>query len=165
LVNNTLDLDFIPLPFLKSALAVAQNQLEPNQSFELEFTSLSPKISLMSYQYLLCAAILLPNRHNVSISKKTALPFFIALPKVISTLKAFSTVIQSVKDVSSLHAEALENHAEDMVQDKWMRSSFVARHGIDAWRETRLRLMWEAALLKSNALVRWKITMSCAKQT
>jgi hypothetical protein len=139
----------------------------------------------MSTRYLQCCAILLPAlAHNLSKSKKTALPFFLSVEDVIRRLKSISrksacasrytrsrsetyveereenkAVIKAVENISMLHAEALDLHESDMVFDRWVRSGFVARHGSDAWRETRLRLKWEAGLLRAKVLVRYKVTM------
>lgn len=169
LVDDTLDLDFIPIPYIGAALSAAKSHLARSQeTFDVEFTSLSTATAYMSYEYMLCCAILLPNEHNVSKSKKTALPFFVSFPDIVKRLSAetgstgdagMAIVIQSVSDVSLVHAEALEAHENDMIHDKWVRDTFAVKHGLDVWRETRLRLRWEAALLRSKILVRWKVTL------
>ena len=164
LVGDTLDLDFIPLPFIPSAIILAHRQVVQEGTFEVEFTCLADSTGFASLHFWLCAAILLPNRHNISTSKKTGLPFIVDLPTILRSLSSPTVTVQSVKDISRVHAKALECHESDMVNDKWMRSSFVARHGIHAWRETRLRLKWEAMLLRASLLLRWKVTMVNAKQ-
>lgn len=68
-------------------------------------------------------------------------------------------IVEAVENISILHAEALDLHESDMVFDRWVRSGFIARHGSDAWRETRLRMKWEAALLRAKVIVRYKVTM------
>ncbi|KAJ3544076.1 hypothetical protein NMY22_g2906 [Coprinellus aureogranulatus] len=179
LVDDTLDLDFIPIPYVASAISVAKRRLALDNALDyddlnVEFTCLARDIGFMSKRYLLCCAILLPSLgHNLSKSKKTALPFFGSIEAMVRRLEGVLTptcspgkaksIIKAVNDISMLHADALELHENDMVFDTWVRSSFVARHGPDAWRETRLRLKWEAALLRAKVLVRWKVTVALKK--
>ncbi|KAF6763909.1 hypothetical protein DFP72DRAFT_486971 [Ephemerocybe angulata] len=172
LMNDTLDLDFVPIPYIGSALLAARQQAsQTEETFDVEFTCLAPSIAFMDYKFLFCCAILLPNRHDASKSKKTALPFFTTFTDIVNRLSVPTAsgekaiAIQSVKDISGVHAEALEEHEHDMVFDTWARRGFVARHGVVAWRETRMRLKWEAALLRTKTLVRWKVTLlSVAKE-
>lgn len=133
----------------------------------VEFTCLASDVEWMSKRFLLCCAILVPSLgHNLSKSKKTALPFLVSYADIAVRIQAISSVCHSskdkamIQDISMLHADALELHENDIVFDRWVRSSFVARHGPDAWRETRLRLKWEAALLRAKVLVRYKVTVS-----
>ena len=81
---------------------------------------------------------------------------------MLEGLKGLSSprkTILAVTNISAIYASDLLELRERLHFDASTRSSYVARYGVECWRERRLMLAWEAALLRAGMLERWSVEL------
>lgn len=126
----------------------------------VDFSCLSDQVNILTSKFLLCAIPFLPFLSEQKKGRKKsrkATPLFISVQEVISLLSVMHIRIQSVQNISLQHAAGLLAVEKDLVGDKALRMAHIAAVGLQGWREDRLMLVWEARLLGSGLLTRWRI--------
>ncbi|TRM55346.1 hypothetical protein BD626DRAFT_418399 [Schizophyllum amplum] len=67
--------------------------------------------------------------------------------------------VHAVTNISAAHASTLLAQRDRLHSDTSLRTSYIARYGIECWRERRLIMAWEAALLRAGMLERWSVEL------
>ena len=155
------DLDFIPYPGLKKSIAFIVDS-PGQQSFTLCLTCLSPRISLLDSRFPFTVLPLLPKvYHQPSGKIRTTTSLFLSLQYLLILLASNhpDLAIVKVANISSSYAEILQEIENALVDDRTLRTNYIREYGLTGWREQRLRLVWEASLLRQGRLQRWKVTL------
>lgn len=161
------DLDFVPYHDLQVELRRIHELHRQKNATVIEFSCLGTGVRLMSSDFVLCAVPFLQqddakdtHTYTTRISR-TSMPFFMQMHDVISILTSSrATTIKSVMNISYEHAETLYKVERELVNDRNLRIQHIKDIGLAGWRKDRLMLAWEAGLLSSRLLVRWRITLS-----
>ena len=66
-------------------------------------------------------------------------------------------VIESVQNVSDDYARYLRQYVDELTNDPGIRQRFIARWGVEGWREERFLATWEESLCRAGLLSRWVI--------
>ncbi|KAI5900416.1 uncharacterized protein SCHCODRAFT_01117694 [Schizophyllum commune H4-8] len=159
--------------------------LRAHYACAVEFTAVSGSISAWSTPWILAALPFCPHRHKAACirTEPQTTPLFATLHGTLDllaradalaapdesaapdTLASPDGLDQPRKTILAVHNISV-NYAADLLElrerlhsDATMRSSYVARYGVDCWRERRVMLAWEAALLRAGMLVRWSVEL------
>ncbi|KAL1744024.1 hypothetical protein HDZ31DRAFT_83001 [Schizophyllum fasciatum] len=139
----------------------------------VEFTTVSGGISPWTTPWILCALPFCTHRHTSGCMRPPSptTPLFATLPATLAMITHINTkdaghkpdrsgrTILAVRNTSADHAAYLLAHRERLHSDAATRTAYVARYGIECWRERRLMLAWEAALLRAGKLARWSVEL------
>lgn len=166
-----IDLDYVPYTKLDRVLSrlnpsVAQAaELRVNQeSMTFEVTMRSPslvELAPLSSAYSLLAFPFLPSTHRASnrdarYRSKSTTPLNITLPDLIHRLEHHRLPIISVTDVSKEKADELWDEVKTLETYTNMGEYMEEGQGR---REVGLKRAWEAGLLESGMLVRWRVVV------
>ncbi|KAF8964006.1 hypothetical protein BDZ97DRAFT_1919245 [Flammula alnicola] len=161
------DLDFSPYDKLETEMRRIQERHQSENTPTIEFSCLNPRIRFMAPDFLLCAIPFLPgvySKHQTTRKRRTdrtTTPLFVQLQDIVALLSATgSSRIRNIVDISSEHAEALYKLEQDLVDDRDLRTEHIKVAGVDGWREERFLMTWEAGLLRSGLLFRWRVTLN-----
>lgn len=168
---STHTLDAVPRPCLRAFIRRLQLSTSSGSSLLLGFSTLSAPLSLWSPLYVLAAVPFLPcdpsnakshimkHSHKRPSRRRTLLPLQSTLDHILRELISGSSPfnVQYVQNVSAEYAEYLSCYLRELEEDDDIRSAFVTKWGLDAWREERFLLAWEAALFTAGLLTRWII--------
>ncbi|KAF9483795.1 hypothetical protein BDN70DRAFT_264046 [Pholiota conissans] len=159
------DLDFVPYHELRHEIRCIQDLHRPGNSTVIEFSCLGPGVRLMGADFLLCAVPFVTSNVNAHACKKrinrTSMPFFVQVHDVVGILTSRRALaVKSIINISWEYAETLYRLEKDLVNDRNLRTQHIEDVALAGWREDRLMLAWEAGLLTSKLLVRWRITFS-----
>ncbi|KAL1720138.1 hypothetical protein EV715DRAFT_197997 [Schizophyllum commune] len=153
--------------------------LRAHYACTIEFTTVAGSISAWSTPWILAALPFVAHRHKTACMRtdpQTA-PLFATLhetlellagvdgmgaPDILEGLEGLSSprkTVLAVTNISANCASDLLELRERLHSDASMRSSYVARYGVECWRERRLMLAWEAALLRAGMLERWSVEL------
>ena len=140
---SVIDLDNKPLEHLTTI------QLHEGKA-TLEFTSLSSSISVLSTRHILCMVPLLRRR----------------LPHRLANVLAAANdtghfKLSSLVNSSVTYANALAAASSTLTDDPVARNFFADELGIKGWREAKLMLEFEAALVRRGWLQHWEVVL-CA---
>jgi hypothetical protein len=86
-------------------------------------------------------------------------PSTLSLQKVIGWLSKDYATVLSVTNISSEQATILCGQEKDMVYSCNLRTRLVGDEGLVGWRRKRFMLLWEAGLLTTGLLFRWRIIL------
>ncbi len=155
---------------LRAFVRRAQLTTSPGSSLLIGFSSLSAPLSFSSRSYLLAAVPFLPcdpsstgiknlddGSHKRPSACRTLLPVQITLAQVLRELTSGPSplTVQHVQNVTAEYATYLDDYVQDLEENDRIRRRFVAKWGLDAWREERLLVTWESALFRAGLLTRW----------
>ncbi|KAF9036646.1 hypothetical protein BJ165DRAFT_1532760 [Panaeolus papilionaceus] len=139
-------------------------QLRTGDSIVLEFTSVADHIKWPSQHFIGCAIPFLPTNKCICTQQHperfSALLY--SLQDYMTLLVRQGVVISNLTNISAKRRHILEKRAEDFAINKEWRNAFIAHHNIACWRATRLKLLWEAGLLASGLVTRWRLTVTKA---
>ncbi|KAK0195652.1 hypothetical protein F5146DRAFT_1174735 [Armillaria mellea] len=143
---STLHLDALPHSKIDSCITSFIKSLAVGSTATIEFTTVSPQIVWMSKDFILC-----------SLPLRTSTPLLVSFAGVLSVCAPAR--IKSVVNISERYADALTSSAEKLAEDRADRSAFIDQYGLDMWRERRLLMYWEAALLDVEHVTRWIVEL------
>lgn len=153
-----IDIDHIPATRLKRYLGQYYRQAQSSvpSTTTIEFTCFHPSIAFMDTRFNLCALLLYSPKYD-----RVFTLFGGSLKAVLDTLYSLSGRIgeQVVIDNSDNHAKHLEQSEHALTFKDPVRSDFMIKHGLEAWREKRMKLTLEANLLKAGFLQRWQVIL------
>ena len=161
LESTSIDLDVVPYRDLETALWRIQAPYQAGSLITIEFSCLASDIAFMSTKSILCAIPLLPCAFAKRAKRKprTSMSLLTKLETIVALLLSLSCRIVCVDNISYRQAAILQTLEMDLVGNKSKRVDCINNFGIAGWREERFMFAWEAALLISGNLVRWKITL------
>jgi hypothetical protein len=161
LQSISIDLDVVPYRDLETALRRIQAPYQAGSLITIEFSCLASGIAFMSTQFILCAIPLLPRAFGKRTKRnpRTSMLLLTRLETVVALLLSLSYRIVCVDNVSYRQAAILQTLEMDLAGNKSKRVDCINNFGIAGWREERFMVAWEAALLISGNLVRWKIIL------
>ncbi|KAL1687091.1 hypothetical protein GGG16DRAFT_117298 [Schizophyllum commune] len=153
--------------------------LRAHYTCTVEFTTVAGSISAWSTPWILAALPFVAHRHKSDCmrTESQATPLFATLPGTLELLARVDAlgapdILKGLEGLSSPRKTILAvtnisvNYASDLLElrerlhsDASTRSSYVARYGVECWRERRLMLAWEAALLRAGMLERWSVEL------
>ena len=153
--------------------------LRAHYTCAVEFTTVAGSISAWSTPWILAALPFVAHRHKSGCmrTEPQTTPLFATLPGTLELLARVDALgapdilegleglssprktILAVTNISANYASDLLELRERLHSDASMRSSYVARYGVECWRERRLMLAWEAALLRAGMLERWSVEL------
>ncbi|KAL1676080.1 hypothetical protein EV122DRAFT_217083 [Schizophyllum commune] len=153
--------------------------LRAHYACAVEFTTVAGSISAWSTPWILAALPFVAHRHKSDCmrTEPQATPLFATLPGTLELLARVDAlgapdILKGLEGLSSPRKTILavtnisDNYASDLLElrerlhsDASTRSSYVARYGVECWRERRLMLAWEAALLRAGMLERWSVEL------
>ncbi|PBK78497.1 hypothetical protein ARMSODRAFT_968609 [Armillaria solidipes] len=143
---STLHLDVVPHSQTEASVASFIKSLTAGSTATIEFTTISPQIAWMSKEFILC-----------SLPLRTSTPLLVSLTSVLSICAPAR--IKSIVNISEKYANALNNEAERLVEDRTKRIAFINQHGLEIWRERRFLMYWEAGLLDAGHVTRWMVEL------
>ncbi|KAK0239809.1 hypothetical protein EDD85DRAFT_949638 [Armillaria nabsnona] len=143
---STLHLDVVPHSQTEASVASFIKSLTTGSTATIVFTTISPQIAWMSKDFILC-----------SLPLRTSTPLLVSLTGILSICAPAR--IKSVVNVSEKYANALNNEAERLVEDRTRRIAFVDQYGLEIWRERRFLMYWEAGLLDAGHVTRWMVEL------
>jgi hypothetical protein len=157
----SIDLDVVPHRDLETELRRIQISYQAASSITIEFSCLASSVTFMSKQFVLCAIPLLPRTLGKRIERKprTSTLLLTRLESIVALLSSLSCRIVRVDNVSFGQAAILQKLEMDLVDNRSKRVECIQDLGVAGWREERFMLAWEAALLASGILVRWRIIL------
>jgi hypothetical protein len=158
---TSIDLDVVPYRDLETELRRIQAPYQAGSLITVEFSCLASDIAFMSAQFILCAIPLLPRAFGKRTKRnlRTSTLLLTRLETIISLLLSLSCRIVCVDNVSSRRAAILQALEMDLAGNKSQRADCIKNFGLAGWREERFMFAWEAALLISGNLVRWRIML------
>jgi len=137
-----INLDNKPLSHL------ATIQLPRGSRVTLEFTSLSSSISVLSTAHTLCMMPFLTRHLPYRLSDVFA---------TVSNTRNFK--LTSLSNASETYANSLVAASTKLTDDPVVRKQYVDEMGIKAWRERRLMIAFEAALVRKGWLEHWEVVL------
>ncbi|OJA13882.1 hypothetical protein AZE42_05403 [Rhizopogon vesiculosus] len=138
-LQSIINLDNKPLSHL------ATIQLPRGCRATLEFTSLSSSISVLSTTHTLCMMPFLTRRLPYRLSDVFA---------AVSNTRNFK--LTSLSNTSETYANSLAAASTKLTDDPVVRKQYVDEVGIKGWRERRLMIAFEAALVRKGWLEHWE---------
>lgn len=159
-------LDLVPYGQTEKCIDEFFSSLPSQSSATIQFSTLASSIqnSPINTPFILCALPLLPRRHkSLPSNQATTSRLYTSLSKIIDLLQeekssaSITLTIRSVQNQSQAHAESLREHYGRLATDNQLRSEFIEQYQQAGWREQRLWLVWEAALLDAGYMYRWNI--------
>ncbi|KAL4244920.1 hypothetical protein ABKN59_001455 [Abortiporus biennis] len=164
-------LDNIPPSQLKSFIQHIKQTSHSVSSMSLCFSTLSTNFALSNPLYLLASIPFLVGQHVPPSSKPTTVqsgfrrtltPLMFPLDAILRLLTSENSPlrIQLVKNISEEFASTIDDRMSMLERDVMTREVFLGFWGIEAWREERFCLAWEAALHRAGVLTRWKVVVS-----
>lgn len=159
--STSIDLDVVPYRNLETELRRIQAPYQAGSLITVEFSCLASDIAFMSTQFILCAIPLLPRAfgNRTKRNPRTSTLLLTRLETMVSLLLSLSCRIVCVDNVSSRRAAILQALEMDLVGNKSKRVDCINKIGVAGWREERFMFAWEAVLLMSGNLIRWRITL------
>jgi len=105
--------------------------------------------------------LLVPRAFGKRIERKprTSTLLLTRLESIVALLSSLSYRIVCVDNVSFRQAAILQKLGMDLADNKSKRVECIKDFGVAGWREERFMFAWEAALLSSGILVRWRIIL------
>jgi len=156
------DLDCLQYLDLSKEVIRIKQQLMPKSSAILEFSCLSPEAGPLSFECMACTILFSPYIVNVRLGKRknrTTMPLFTKVQDIVALLSTGTSLIENIANVSREHARFLCAMEGDLCYNRDIRQEHIAQVGLVGWREDRLLLLWEASLLLSGVLTRWRINV------
>jgi len=140
--KSTINLDSRPLSHL------ATIQLPRGSRATLEFTSLSGSIIVLSTTHMLCMIPFLKRRLPHRLSDVLA---------AVDDTRNFK--LSSLSNSSATYANALFAASTTLTNDPVARKRCIDKVGVKGWRERRLMLEFEAALLRKGWIEHWEVVL------
>ena len=157
----SIDLDVVPYRDLETELRRIQAPYQAGSLITVEFSCLASDIAFMSPQFILCAIPLLPRAFGKRTERtpRTSTMLLTRLETIVALLLSLSCRVVCVDNVSYRQAAILQTLEMDLAGNRSKRLDCIKDFGIAGWREERFMYAWEAALLVSGNLVRWRIML------
>ncbi|KAK0228844.1 hypothetical protein IW262DRAFT_1353423 [Armillaria fumosa] len=143
---STLHLDVVPHSQMEASVASLIKPLTAGSTATIEFTTISPQIAWMSKEFILC-----------SLPLRSSTPLLVSLTGILSICAPAR--IKSVVNISEKYANALNNEAERLLENRTKRIAFIDQYGLEIWRERRFLMYWEAGLLDAGHVMRWMVEL------
>jgi hypothetical protein len=165
---SVLCLDFVSHASLEPVIRLFQSSLRPSSSATLEFTTRGSTVRFMDRSFILSALPLFPRKYfpsgnllpqRKSTSLLTSLQHMIKLINTSPNSGSPSVTIESVHNVSGEYGKLLQETAAALEDSRCVREPFVLKWGVEAWREHRFWIAWEAGLLGAGFMQRWVIVV------
>lgn len=127
----------------------------------LSFTTCENPPSIFSFKHMCISELFMRKHKRDTTLQKTSSPLFNRLHPILARLTSGPAALTmcNVQNVSSKYAAELDKYAERLIYDPDTRTAFIKKAGIQAWREERLYVSWESALLKEGLISRWVLLM------
>lgn len=163
--NNTVSIDEIPYPHLKSSIHHIIRFLPKGTALSFQFTTLAPDIAYLSETFMICAIPFLPRIFPAVPSHedrvRTSTPLLASLHQVIDYLSSASAAanIESMVDISQAYTKTLYSGIKDLTTVTDCRQACIDKYGHKGWREQQFLMAWEAGLLVARHLIRWHVVV------
>ncbi len=127
----------------------------------LSFTTCEKAPPLLSFKHMCISKLFMPKHKRNTALPKTSSPLFCRFNPVLECLTSGPNALTmcNTQNVSFRYAVELDQYAERLACDPVSRFAFVKKFGIQVWREERLYLSWESALLKEGLISRWVLLL------
>ncbi|KAK7693955.1 hypothetical protein QCA50_003530 [Cerrena zonata] len=96
------------------------------------------------------------NRSSQTFASNTSI---YGVVKILTSMQS-PFVVECMRNVSGVYANALQGYVERLETDSELRTDCVKACGISGWREEKFWSTWEAALFTSGMLSRWVLLVS-----
>lgn len=159
-----LDLDFVPFNKLKKEMNKIQSNLRPGSTIILEFSCLAPGVKFMGRDFILCAIPFLLRTYKDSEGElkygRTTSPLLTRFDTFVALMSSAElSTIKSIGNISCWHADSLLQLEERLSNDRHLRMTCVQEESMAGWREKKFMLAWEAGLLRTGFLTRWRVVI------
>ncbi|TFK49928.1 hypothetical protein OE88DRAFT_293787 [Heliocybe sulcata] len=163
-----LTLDSVRSAHVESWIRALKNTCEKGETVAIHFTTLNPSVHLWSKELVLCAVPFLPRRYQGKDKKRTSnaatrtsAPLATPVHRILELLTSGNSGLDviSLNNISADYLAGLNHHAQNVEDNRNLRTTMIDDIGLEGWREERLMFSWEAGLYAANLLTRWVIML------
>ncbi|KAF8912008.1 hypothetical protein CPB84DRAFT_1761004 [Gymnopilus junonius] len=154
------DLDFVRYVDLKAEVGRIQRvRTRPGSTVTIEFSCLATDVGFSTKYFMLCAVPFVPRRLKKMQVDRTPTALLVRTGDVISLFSTGPLVMESFTNISHEHASFLQLKEEEFVNSAYIRQKCIRDLGKAGWREEIFMLNFEASLLLSGLLTRWRLIL------